>query len=168
MLLLNVLSLRVFAAKPSGLKWITPEGSSWGQVDPNSFSLEVERDSFPSTAPVFLEHRVDCLDGSAPWSVLPGTLSAESGPVLHHHRHNPYAKSNDRNGPAYTLSGCGRAELCSLRSGLLNLRAHSMNLADQVKLARIEYSVGDSGVCLFLPFRSRLRRDLNSQSGSGR
>jgi hypothetical protein len=76
MLLLGVLSLGVFSdtsSKLAALKWIIPEGYSWGQIDASSQSslpVEVEWSSFASTAPVFVEYRIDAHESSTPWTRL--------------------------------------------------------------------------------------------------
>jgi hypothetical protein len=63
--------LALGSAQIPELKWITPGGYSWGQVDPNANSdllLEVESESIISDTPLFVEYRIDSHDSDASWT----------------------------------------------------------------------------------------------------
>jgi hypothetical protein len=94
MFLVSALAVGVFAtAALPGVKWITPQGYSWGSFAPNTegdLTIEVEAaEPVQSAKPVYLEYRVDGHGTSAPWTQL-GASSVRSpkwyGPYYHHRR----------------------------------------------------------------------------------
>jgi hypothetical protein len=176
-----VSALAVFVTSVSALpelKWISPQGYSWGSFAPNTegdvrFEVEAAQ-PFESAKPVYVEYRLDGHGTSAPWTQVSGS-SARSpkfvrfiGGLARHFFSNGvhYVEARLSNGDAVGPSSAsfftvgpvesyGWGDLLKTGLGIASKFLGSGGTSGQASvtlpsvgapLARVEYSVGDSGV----------------------
>jgi hypothetical protein len=174
-MLLSAFVLGVFAIELPEVKWITPEGYSWGKVDTTSavsLPLEVEFDPFGFSTPVFLEYRIDGHGTSAPWTQVSAQASrkarADKAPLIFKATAVPtgaslspgvhYVEARVSNGEVQGPSSSSFFNIGNAQpTGLFDIPKKADPIIAKIlsklsvestfePLGRVEYSVGDSGV----------------------